>query len=107
MLIKFQDRAGVINLQNCTSIRISPYINSPKIDSSILHGELMNQKMYIYADDICIGGYSTLQRAKEVLKAVCSAYEDDCYCMNEHDYGAGTNRPYLFMKNSVFEMPEK
>lgn len=48
MLIKFQDKAGIINLQNCTALRISPYINSPKIKSSILHEKKVNQKMYIY-----------------------------------------------------------
>ncbi len=107
MLIKFQDEAGIINLQNCTALRISPYTNSPKIKSSMLHGELANQKMYIYADEICIGEYPTLKRAKEVLAAVCSAYEDDCYCIEGYDSAAQTYRPYVHMKNSVFEMPEE
>lgn len=107
MFIKFQDKAGIINLQNCIALRISPYTNSPKITSSILHGELADQKMYIYADEICIGEYSTLKRAKEVLKAVCSAYEDNCYCIEKYDNVAQVCRPYLYMKNSVFEMPEE
>lgn len=73
----------------------------------MFHEQLADQKMYIYADEICIGGYPTPKRAKEVLAAVCSAYEDDCYCIEGYDSAAQTYRPYLHMKNSVFEMPEE
>lgn len=68
---------------------------------------MANQKMYIYADDICIGEYPTLKRAEEVLEAVCSAYEDGCFCIESYDSVAQNYRPYLHMKNSVFEMPEE
>lgn len=53
-----------------------------------------------------IGTYSTEEKGIKVLDMIQEAYENSCYCDAGYDSAAHIERPYLFMNNRVFQMPQ-
>lgn len=50
--------------------------------------------------------YSSKGKAIKVLDMVCAAYENSLYCDHGFDCAANVQRPYIFVSNTVFQMPQ-
>jgi hypothetical protein len=53
-----------------------------------------------------IGSYSSKEKAIKVLDMIQAAYESSCYCDHAFDSAAQVQRPYIFVRNEVFQMPQ-
>lgn len=98
MFIETQNKDSIINLQAVNQISINSGYTMGKIE------------IKAYFSDKCfarLGGYKDLEIAKEVLQDVCSPYENSCYCNDGFDSVAQIQRPYLFMRNNVYQMSEE
>lgn len=98
MFIETQNKDSIINLLSVNQISISSGYIMGKIEIKAYFSD----RTYAY-----LGGYKNLERAKEVLKDIGSAYENSCYCNDGFDSAAQIQRPYLFMRNTVYQMPEE
>lgn len=88
MIIVSQDKNNVINYDNVKSLWI---------DDNVL--DKTNTTFYINADDDFLGEYETEERAKEVLQEIIKA---DLGCNVQNALAE-----YAYVKNIVFEMPER
>lgn len=52
------------------------------------------------------GRYENQNRAIKVLDAIQTAYELSLYCDHAYDSSAQIQRPYIFVNNTVFQMPQ-
>lgn len=53
-----------------------------------------------------LGKYGTLEKTEKVVEMLHEAYQYSCYCDSAFDDAAKVQRPYLFMNNRVFRMPQ-
>lgn len=53
-----------------------------------------------------LGEYSTDKKAQRAMEMLRNAYECACYCNDAFDSAAQVQRPYLFMNNRAFQMPQ-
>lgn len=99
LLIRSQDKIHCVNLETVRSISI----------------ERENSIVADYGNDfwITLGRYKTKERAFCVLDEICNAYRRSNYiCQKEVLEGNAGNfiggiAGYGFVKNDIFEMPEK
>lgn len=98
MFIETQNKDSIINLQS---------VNQISINSGYTMGKIEIKAYFSDRSFARLGGYKDQQRAKEVLKDICSSYENSCYCDDGFDSAAQVQRPYLFMRNNVYQMPEE
>ena len=62
--------------------------------------------IYFTEDDMAtIGVYSTEAKAIKVLDMIQQAYELSLYSDHGYDNSAQIMRPYMFVRNTVFQMP--
>lgn len=105
MLILSQNREKLYVLENFQGIEYGTTQNH-KFRKG---GEKAEDIPCIFLSDGCVeelARYETKERCLEVIKEVCLAYESSCYTEPAFDAAARVERPYLFMKNAVYEMPE-
>lgn len=50
--------------------------------------------------------YSSLEKTKKVMGMIQQVYESSLYCDHAYDMAAQVQRPYIFMQNTVFQMPQ-
>jgi hypothetical protein len=50
--------------------------------------------------------YSSLEKAKKVMGMMQQVYESSLYYDHVYDNAAQVQRPYIFMQNTVFQMPQ-
>lgn len=98
MFIETQNKDSIINLQS---------VNQISINSGYTMGKIEIKAYFSDRSFARLGGYKDPQRAKDVLKDICSSYENSCYCNDGYDCAAQIQRPYLFMRNNVYQMPEE
>ena len=96
MFIKTQNEDSIINLQS---------VNQISINSGYTMGKIEIKAYFSDRSFVRLGGYKDSERAKEVLKDICNEYESSCYCDHGFDNVAQIQRPYLFMRNNVYQMP--
>lgn len=64
----------------------------------------------IFVIDGCfreIAEYKTKERCLEVLKEICTTYERERFSDHAFDSAASVQRPYVFIQNTVYEMPQE
>jgi hypothetical protein len=49
--------------------------------------------------------YSSMEKTKKVMGMIQQAYESSLYIDQLYDNAAQVQRPYIFMRNNVFQMP--
>ena len=107
MWIRTQDRTKLYNLDNFQGI---------EYDTTEIHqkhrkgGEPPEKIPTLFLSDGCleeIGRYATKERCLEVLDEIENAFKESCYSNRAFDVAAQAYRPYLFMCNMVYQMPEK
>lgn len=106
MLILSQDKEKVFVFENFQGIEYGTTQNN-KFRKG---GEKPEDIPCIFLSDGCLeelARYKTKERCLEVIKQLCQAYESSCYSDHACDQAAMVQRPYLFMQNTVFEMPEE
>ena len=52
-----------------------------------------------------LGEYNSHEKAIKVLDKIQEMYEASCYSEDAFDQSAHVHRPYIFMRNVVFQMP--
>lgn len=53
-----------------------------------------------------LGEYEMPKKAEKAMEMLHEAYQYSCYCDSAFDDSAKVQRPYLFMNNRVFRMPQ-
>ena len=101
MLIRSQNKHVLINLQRAKSIGYRDQFNGP-----INSNHKFPISFVIVADGITIGDYSNREKCIKVLDMIQNAYETSIYSDEIFDYSAQVKRPYIFMDNKVFQMPQ-
>lgn len=96
MFIKTQNEDSIINLRS---------VNQISINSGYTMGKIEIKAYFSDRSFARLGRYRDPERAKEVLKDICNEYENSCYCNDGFDNAAQIQRPYLFMRNNVYQMP--
>ena len=112
MLIRSQDRTILANLEQYKYAKIRAY--EKKLDNK---GEII----YAYDEgcgtpgfncwkietsDFDLGEYFTEEKAIKVLDMIQNAYEMSPYCDRAFDQSANVMRPYIFVNNMVFQIPQ-
>ena len=95
MLIRSQDKKSFINMNTVSQLYVDAD-NNITVD-------------FNNSDDDgfeIIGEYSTEAKAIKVLDAIQTAYELSLYCDHAYDSSAQIQRPYIFVNNTVFQMPQ-
>lgn len=105
MLILSQNKEKLYVLENFQGIEYGT-TQSHKFRKG---GEKPEDISCIFLSDGCVeelARYETKERCLEVIKDVCRAYEDSCRTVVNFDHAAMVERPYLILRNTVYEMPE-
>lgn len=50
--------------------------------------------------------YSSLEKTQKVMGMIQQAYENCLNCNHAYDMSAQVQRPYIFVQNTVFQMPQ-
>ena len=90
MIIVSQDKTKIVNFDNLIQIYIT---QDEEETANFIRYESVDS---LYDD---LGEYKTEERAKEVLQEIIEAYLD---CNEENIY-----EKFAYVKNKVFEMPER
>lgn len=98
MFIRTQNEDSIINLQS---------VNQISITGGYVMGTIEINAYFPDRSHARLGEYKDSERAKEVLKDICREYENICYSDHGFDNAAQIERPYLFIRNSVFQMPKE
>lgn len=91
MIIVSQDKLQIFNFRTAKNIWIE--------DEEVEINQIEQIVYSIYIDGEIVGAYETEERAKDVLQEIIKTYED----CNESIVSTG----YGYVKNKVYEMPEK
>jgi len=92
MLIRSQD--GMVQTEHSSGIWIV-------LGTKIYWASTNNDNYQIEFAD-----YETTHKAIKVLDMIQQAYENSLYCDHAFDNAAQVQRPYIFMQNTVFQMPQ-
>jgi len=100
MLIRSQDKKILVNLEQCSYLKIKADIYcegfiTPNFDC-----------YKISTSDFDLGEYSSEAKASKVLDMIHLDYELSCYCDSAFDTAARTKRPYIFVNNRIFQIPQ-
>ena len=63
-------------------------------------------EVYKHGVHCTIGKYSSLEKAIKVLDMIQEMYQSSLYCDHAYDHGAQAMRPYIFVGNYTFQMPQ-
>ena len=94
MLIRSQDKKDIYILENIS-----------RIGACKVYGKDETGWIVELNHSNPIGEYSTEEKAIKVLDMICNAYELSLYCDDAFDQSANVQRPYIFARNNVFQMP--
>ena len=97
MLIRSQDKETIVNLGNVTNL----FIKDNKMICVMYPHTINNTPAFE-----TLGLYSDVQKCIKVLDMIQNAYETSIYSDDAFDYSAQVQRPYIFMNNRVFQMPD-
>lgn len=107
MLIRSQDKESLINVSNIESINIIGFQKTKEGYFQCYEAaDLWKVTYFGYEKMSYIGEYTTKQKAIKVIDMIQSAYENSLYCDHAFDNAAQVQRPYIFMHNTVFQMPQ-
>lgn len=56
---------------------------------------------------VTIAEYSTREKAIKVLDMICERYKASLYSDHAYDSSAQLQRPYIFVNNEVFQVPQE
>lgn len=93
MLIRSQDKKSLVNIANTVNITVQE------------DNELVALYEFEHGCDV-LGKYSSGTKAIKVLDMIQAAYESSLYCDHAFDNAAQVQRPYIFVNNIVFQMPQ-
>jgi len=96
MLIRSQDKKDMYVLENISRIGAEKIYGKDETDWVV---ELNHSNP--------IGTYSTEEKAIKVLDMICENYELSLYSDDAFDQSANVQRPYIFARNNVFQMPQE
>ena len=65
-----------------------------------------NKNLTGVANYMKIASYSTEEKAQKAIDMMHEAYKSSLYSDHAYDSSAQLQRPYLFMQNIVFKMPQ-
>jgi hypothetical protein len=107
MFIRNQDKKGFTNVDRIKNISIKGgYKDKYGVLWLSTNGKGDEITLYVVElDDKVIGEYSTEEKAIKVLDMMQKEYLQSCNYYNAFDHSAQTQRPYIFIRNSVFQMP--
>lgn len=95
MLIRSQDRKALYNLDSIENLQINKETKDFRV------------AVYFTENDMTTAGaYSTEAKAIKVLDMIQQTYENSLYCDHAFDNAAQVQRPYIFVQNVVFQMPQ-
>lgn len=94
MLIRSQDKEILINMNNVSQLYTVGFC---------ITADFADNRDSGFRD---MGNYSSEEKAIKVLDMIQAAYESSCYCDHAFDSAAQVQRPYIFVRNEVFQMPK-
>lgn len=97
MLIRSQDKHSLINLDNIARLTVGKVYGKDKTNWLV---EFDKQPF-----TESLGQYTTEGKAIKVLDMIQQAYELSLYSDHAFDNAAQVQRPYIFVNNTVFQMP--
>jgi len=108
MLIRSQDKAALINLDNIISLVLDSVIDNGEalVATSEDKADLFSITCETVRSKYSIGQYFTKEKALKVLDMIQTAYESSLYCDHAFDNSAQVQRPYIFANNCVFKIPQ-